>query len=69
MEGWVNVKDKLPEINKDVLIRVKCLSYFNIEQGVYKGNNEWINCWFSIRNEGIYPVTHWMPLPESPEEK
>lgn len=67
MSEWISVKDRLPEEREDVLIRVKCANYFNIEQGYYKGNNEWVNCWCSIRNEGLYPVTHWMPLPEPPK--
>mgnify|MGYP006921365312 CR=1 FL=1 len=65
--NWISVKDKLPEIMEDVLIRVKCLSYYNVEQGCYKGNDEWINCWYSRRNKNLYPVSHWMPLPDSPK--
>lgn len=67
MSEWISITDRLPEIGEDILIRVKCSSYYNVEQGLYKGNNEWINCWFSIRNENLYRVTHWMPLPEPPK--
>ena len=64
---WISVKTQMPEIGVPVLMRVTCGKWFNVEEGRYKGGNEWINCWFSIRNAELYPVTHWMPLPESPE--
>ena len=64
---WINVKTQKPEIGLPVLMRVTCANYFNVEEGRYKGEDEWVNCWLSIRNPELYPVTHWMPLPESPE--
>ena len=65
-DGWRDVREELPEIGVAVLIMVTCLSYHNIEQGTYKGGDEWVNCWFSIRDKESYPVTHWMPLPDPP---
>lgn len=63
---WISVKDRLPEVNEPVLMRVTCCDYHNIEQGHYQGYGKWVNCWYSMRNEGLYPVTHWMPLPAPP---
>lgn len=65
--GWIKVSDRLPEIQVPVLMRVTCGFRFNVEEGYYKGGSEWVNCWCSIRNENLYPVTHWMPLPDAPE--
>lgn len=66
--GWISVKDRLPEIGDTVLFT-----------GVNNYGNRWLLAqrgWFGgtfwIRDDGetIYvPVTHWMPLPEQPEEK
>ena len=65
--GWISVNDKLPELGVPVLMRVTCGSHYNVEEGHYKGGSEWVNCWCSIRTENLYPVTHWMPLPDAPE--
>ena len=66
MSNWISVEDKLPRVNEDVLMRVTCSSYFNVEQGRYKGGDDWMNCWCSSRNADLYPITHWQPLPSSP---
>ena len=65
---WISVNERLPELSRDVLMRVTCRDHFNVEQGEYCGNGAWINCWSSTRNKGLYPVTHWMPLPALPTE-
>jgi len=60
MPKWISVKDRLPEENRDVIIG------WNDITGVG---------WFADNNfygKGINPkkrVTHWMPLPDGPEEK
>ena len=64
---WIKVSEMFPELGVPVLMRVTCGSRFNVEEGKYKGGSEWANCWCSIRNENLYPVTHWMPLPDAPE--
>jgi len=69
MSEWIKCSTRLPEISEDVLMRVSCASYFNIEQGSYLGEGRWLNCWLSSRNENLYPVTHWQPLPSSPKEQ
>ncbi len=70
MSEWINVKDELPEIREAVLMRVLLRlssgDSFNVEEGYYKGNDEWVSCWCSSRNKDTYPVKHWMPLPKPP---
>lgn len=66
---WISVKDKLPKEKQWVLIRVACSDYFNVEQGMYRGDGRWMNCWCANRHNDLYPVTHWMPLPESPTKE
>lgn len=67
MSSWISVKDKLPELRKDVLIRVTVGDKYNVEQGRYYGS-DWCNCWCATRNENLYPVTHWQPLPDEPKD-
>lgn len=64
--NWISVEDQMPEIRKWVLLRVACSDYFNVEQGMYRGGDEWMNCWCATRNSELYPVSHWMPLPAPP---
>lgn len=55
--NWINVKDKLPEIQKWVLIILESgdmlISFYE--------NNGWV-----FDHEPYSEVTHWMPLPEKP---
>lgn len=58
---WISVKERLPKCKKRVLCR---LYYPDIGEIVvenqYYGNGMWM--------EESEAVTHWMPLPEPPEE-
>ena len=62
MAEWISVKNRLPEVGQLVLCYCVCsyevLRFMNV------------NSWLGARNadymEGY--VTHWMPLPEPPEE-
>ena len=67
--GWISVKDELPKPSKMVLFTGKtCYGTQLIAQrGWYDGT-----FWHRDTEEAIYsstPVTHWMPLPEPPEEE
>jgi hypothetical protein len=65
---WISVKKKLPLIDEAVLIshevnkesRVNCAFMTELKKWIY-----YCDC-----HEGSSPdyVTHWMPLPESPNE-
>ena len=58
---WISVKDRLPEDDDDVLIRI----YGKIIGVGYRINGKWK----SLSMVKTPVVTHWMPLPEMPEEE
>lgn len=66
---WVSVKDKLPEVDKQVLayglepsnIHDDGLPY---KTAIYDGE-DWISDHFC--ESSFVEVTHWMPLPEPPQ--
>jgi hypothetical protein len=59
---WISVKDKLPKDGKRVMAYTKYMQHFvGTHEGLF-----WV-----ITATGKSPysdVTHWMPLPEPPEE-
>jgi len=69
--GWISVKDRLPEESKKVLVyckngymmsvffshKWKAFNHFDSQGDPTEGEN---HCFLD--------VTHWMPLPEPPEE-
>lgn len=64
MNEWISVKDRLPKSRFVVLAYEKPLNSINMS--FYEKNSEsWIDC-----DSGYYlnSVTHWMPLPNPPEE-
>lgn len=61
--GWISVKDQLPERFKPVLICREKNGKPYVEQG-YKDVCEW----WKVYGTRTKQVTHWMPLPEPPEE-
>ena len=72
MAEWISVDTALPEIGEDVLTRRESGSY-QIEQAMVRamyGAPESVNV--SIEWECDWgedgAVTHWMPLPDPPEE-
>lgn len=67
MSEWICVKDRLPENNSYILVRIKILFgemkvslYYEDDFFLLDGNtnNKCITTW----------VTHWQLLPEPPEE-
>ena len=66
---WIPVTDRLPEDGSDVLAYLKYADNSRIAAAnYYKGT--WQDCLMGrlyLTEEGF--VTHWMPLPEPPEEE
>lgn len=60
---WIKIEDDFPEDLEHVL--------FTNGKDIYKGYRNafmWGNCyWFSVSEEAIEDVTHWMPLPIMPK--
>ena len=70
---WISVKDKMPSEGQTVLCYRKiivtgwyCENYCPYE----KKRKGWHCDWSGIERHTFktYPITHWMPLPEPPNE-
>ncbi len=76
MREWISVKDRLPELpDYDYCSRIviACDSKNFVSPMIYcrtlirgKPINRWKHYWGKIAD---VQVTHWMPLPEPPEEE
>lgn len=78
---WIPVTERLPELNKEVLVYAVGKIDGFIGSSVYalterflfkffpsgKGTEEWRSPWQYFM--GDYEITHWMPLPEPPKEE
>ena len=67
---WISVKDKMPELDKNVLVhnsdgcRVVCLKEYS--DGIeWHHQSDSCGCCNTFDTE----VTHWMELPDGPEVK
>lgn len=58
---WIPITDRLPESGQRVIV---CRKDGRVEQGVYLG----VNGWWKVYGTNTKSVTHWMPMPEPPEE-
>lgn len=60
-DGWIPVSERMPEGMKTVITS----NGFDIGQGWWDGE-----CWKSFDCHDVVPgkVTHWMPLPEAPQQ-
>lgn len=63
---WVDIKDRLPEVDTEVLAYVG--KYNSIQIMSLDKNNRW---WDYEANavEEYWRITHWMPLPQPPKMK
>ena len=63
LNGWISVKDRLPEDGKDVLAYDS--EYKEIVIASYNSDyEEWDNLYDYLP---VNEITHWQPLPELPE--
>lgn len=76
MNEWISVKDRLPNNDEHdwVLAQVMepATGFMPIPKVMEyrESNNDWYEetmGWLSEHN-GVFAVTHWMPLPEPPKE-
>ena len=66
MSKWISVKDKMPEPSRYVACIAKRNPFSRFMPMVARiEKNGWAN---PITEQYISEVTHWMPLPEPPEE-
>ena len=85
MANWISVKERLPETGERVLIRshlafnisniwgYTAISFRRSEEEIeylsqFNDDSFTCDCWDGQESNG-YTVTHWMPLPEPPEEE
>lgn len=68
-DGWISCSERMPEDEQEVIVHNKLgyryVSYFDEHSGLFfdmRGGNQ-MNCIEHIL------VTHWMPLPEPPQEE
>ena len=54
---WISVKDRLPEHLESCLCYRPDATFDRRRVQLFKHD----------KFDGVYPVTHWMPLPEPPE--
>lgn len=60
MNEWISVKDRLPDIDT----RILTINNLGIIIAILDGN---IGEFYEpVSTQGIYNVTHWMPLPQPP---
>lgn len=67
---WIPVTERLPELDSDVLCRLKGFCYGGRTQVCrYRKADKYINHpYFDHHRNGFPVVTHWMPLPTPPKE-
>lgn len=63
VNGWISVKDSMPEQQGEYLINTRCI----VTIGWFSGTNGWVANDGSFYGDGY--VTHWMPLPKPPEKE
>lgn len=64
MSNWVSVRDRLPEVFEPVIV---CRRNRKGGQAVEAGRKD-VGDWWRVYGTRTKSVTHWMPLPDPPEE-
>ncbi len=69
-DGWISCSERMPNDKQYVWCWGK--SYGWTEYDTFEGYYDWSrNKWWAVTDDGEEPaskVTHWMPLPEPPEQ-
>lgn len=69
-DGWISCSERMPNDKQYVWCWGK--SYGWTECDTFEGYYDWSrNKWWAVTDDGEEPaskVTHWMPLPEPPEQ-
>lgn len=67
MSNWISVKERLPKTYVSVLVYIPNEKPFpTVREGFYAGDKKG---WYAFcHDEKHDDVTHWMPMPEPPEE-
>jgi len=69
-DGWISCSERIPDDKQYVWCWGK--SYGWTECDTFEGYYDWSrNKWWAVTDDGEEPaskVTHWMPLPEPPQE-
>jgi hypothetical protein len=63
MSDWISVDDELPKANTEVLVASESVP---VGLGLYLGHETFSHNRFPVL--GQFVCTHWMPLPEPPNE-
>lgn len=65
--GWISVEERLPGTERILITDGELVKEgYRRPDGVWKYGREEYLLWSQL---SIYPVTHWMPLPEAPKEE
>lgn len=64
-DGWISIKDKLPEPRTNVLVAFDNGNTWCLWQDWANGDPR--TC-FEYGQDDVETVTHWMPMPEAPKE-
>ena len=66
---WIRVEDRLPEAKEGVAdgVLVVGKNGYDQQNGIVAWY--WLDGWKSINGRRVSNITHWMPLPEPPEDK
>ena len=67
---WISVEEKLPEAHADGSVDAELVTDGEFIHMAYYAHGQWIFCESGEMKEPMWnTVTHWMPLPEPPEEE